>query len=115
MINPKVSQRKRRQIRVRSKIKGDTQKPRLSVFRSKKHIYVQVIDDKGKKTLAGISDLKIKNKKTKTERAEETGKLIAKEIKKLNIKQISFDRGSYKYHGRVKALAEGVRKEGISF
>jgi len=114
-------QRKRR-IRAKSKQVADG-KLRLSVFRSLKHIYAQLIDDKKGKTIVSANDLQIKNSKNKdkTKKAFEVGKLIAEKAKKelskskKNKIKIFFDRGQYQYHGRVKALAEGAKKEGLEF
>jgi len=109
--------RERRHHRVRSKIKGSKERPRLSVFRSNKYNYVQLIDDEKGVTLVSASDLELKNKKglTKTERAREVGKLIAKKAKAKKITKVVFDRNGYKYHGRVKAIAEGAREGGLKF
>ncbi|MBI4999707.1 50S ribosomal protein L18 [Candidatus Gottesmanbacteria bacterium] len=93
-------------------------RPRLSVFRSGKYIYGQIIDDKKGETLVAANDqkLKIKDEKLKkTERAKEVGKILADKALKKGIKTIVFDRGTYKYHGRVKALAEGARDGGLKF
>ena len=113
----KREKRKRRHKRVRAKISGTAKIPRLCVFRSNKHIYAQLIDDTQGKTLLSASDLEIKfkGKKTKTEKAFEVGKLIAKKAQEKKIQKIVFDRGGYKYHGRVKALAEGAREGGLKF
>lgn len=100
------------------KIKGTAKRPRLSVFRSNKVIYAQIIDDEKRKTLVAASEKEIKlssNKATKTDRAHEVGKIIAKKAIKKKIKTVVFDRGSYQYHGRVKALAEGARKGSLKF
>lgn len=90
------------------------EKPRLSVFRSNKFIYAQLIDDQAGKTLASGSDRDLKSP-NKTGRAKELGKVIADKIKKAGIETIVFDKGSYKYHGRVKAVAEGAREGGLKF
>lgn len=110
----KISAEKRRKIRVRSKIVGVSVYPRLSIFRSNKHISAQLIaDDKGH-TLAAESDLTTKTEKaTKTQKAKAVGLALGKKIMELKIKQVVFDRGSYKYDGRVKAIAEGVREAGV--
>lgn len=89
--------------------------PRLSVFRSNKHITVQLIDDSKKTTLASSSDNKKRDKKNKMDIAHEVGLEIAKKASDLKMKKVIFDRGSYKYHGRVKSLAEGARKGGLVF
>jgi len=109
--------KEKRKTRIRAKIKGATKRPRLSVFRSHQGIYVQIIDDKQGKTLvsANEKEIKSKDKKTKTEQAELIGELLAKKALRKKIKQVVFDRGSYRYHGRVKALAEGARKGGLKF
>lgn len=106
---------KLRQLRVRAKTKGTSEKPRLSVYRSNKSIYAQIIDDTNGKTLVGASEkeLTIKEKKTKTERSKELGLLIAKKALEKKVKEVVFDRGSYKYHGRVKQVAEGAREGGL--
>lgn len=107
----------RRQRRTRVKMVGTAAKPRLSVFRSLSHIYAQAIDDLAKKTLVTASDQEIKSAKkaTKSELAALVGELIGQKLQAKKIKEIIFDRGAYKYHGRVKALAEGLRKIGIKF
>ncbi len=112
--------RKRRHKRVRKKIFGTPERPRLCVFRSLKHIYAQIIDDTIGHTLVAASTLdpaireKIKGK-TKTEQAKEVGLLLAQKALAKGITKVAFDRGGYKYHGRVKALAEGARKGGLEF
>ncbi len=110
--------RKRRHRRIRAKIFGTKSRPRLCVFRSNQHIYAQLIDDKEGKILVSASDRELKKsqtKKTKIEKAKETGKLIAKKAIEKKINEVIFDRGGYKYHGRVKALAEGAREAGLKF
>ena len=106
-----------RHTRVRAKIKGTSDKPRLCVFRSAKHIYAQLIDDEKGKTIASASDLEIKgaSKSRKTEVAREVGKLIAEKAMQKKIKKVVFDRGGLIFHGRVKALAEGAREGGLQF
>jgi large subunit ribosomal protein L18 len=106
----------RRARRVRAKIKGTKEVPRLAVYRSNKNIYAQLIDDENHNTLLSSSSLKIKDKKlNKTEMAKLIGKLIAEKAKEQGISKIVFDRRSYKYHGRVKALAEALRENGLIF
>jgi large subunit ribosomal protein L18 len=100
--------RLRRKNRVRAKISGSESRPRLSVFRSNTHIYAQVIDDVTGKTLCSASDLKI-TEGTKTEHAVTVGADVASKMKTLKIETVVFDRNGFKYHGRVKALAEAVR------
>lgn len=106
-----------RQIRVRAKVKGSSQKPRLSVFRSNKLIYAQIIDDNKGQTILGMSEkaLALKEKVNKTERSKQLGLSLAKKAITKKIKEVVFDRGSYKYHGRVKAVAEGAREGGLKF
>lgn len=110
-------QKKRRKRRTRIKILNITKRPRLSVFRSAKHIYVQLIDDITGKTLVSASDFEINQniKKNKKILAKEVGELIADKIKKIKIKEVVFDKGPYLYHGRVKNLAEGARERGLKF
>lgn len=103
-----------RKKRVRATISGTAERPRLSVFRSNSHIYAQLIDDVNGVTLAQASDLKSKNG-NKTESASAVGKAIAEAAKKAKITTCVFDRNGYKYHGRVKALAEGAREGGLQF
>ena len=112
--------RQRRHSRVRAKVEGRTSKPRLCVFRSLNHIYAQVIDDSQGHTLASAStlDLEIKSEvagKAKTAKAGLVGSLVAKQALSKGISQVVFDRGGFKYHGRVKALAEAARQEGLKF
>ncbi len=110
------NKRKIRHKRVRKKVKGTKVKPRLCVFRSNRHIYAQLIDDEEGVVLESASDFDIeKEKANKTKKAEMVGELIAKKAQDKDIKKIVFDRAGYKYHGRVKALAEGARKEGLKF
>ena len=104
-----------RQKRVRAKIRGTQILPRLSVFRSNKYIYAQAIDDQNGKTLVSVSEIEIKEGKTKTEKSKILGTLMASKLKKLKKNEIVFDRGSFRYHGRVKALAEGLREGGMKF
>jgi len=115
----KKERRKRRHKKIREKIRRLSKYPRLSVFRSNKHIWCQLIDNKTNKVIESASDKEINQKnlknKTKTEKAFMVGELIAKKILAKNIKKVSFDRSGYKYHGRVKALAEGARKGGLIF
>ena len=109
-------QKVQRQRRVRGKIIGTSETPRLSVFRSNNHIYVQLIDDASKKTLFGISDRHItKAEGTKISVAKLLGMEIAKMAVEKKITKVMFDRGSYRYHGRVKAVAEGAREGGLQF
>ena len=109
--------RERRHRRVRGKVLGTTERPRLVVFRSNKGISAQLVDDLGGRTLAaaGWQQLNKSFRGTKTEQAAEVGKLLAANAKKAGIDSCVFDRGGYLYHGRVKALAEGAREGGLRF
>jgi large subunit ribosomal protein L18 len=112
--------RTRRHIRVRKTLAGTPERPRLAVFRSLNHIYVQVIDDLAGTTIAAASDLdadvrKGRDGKKKTDVASLVGESLAKKAKDKGIKSVVFDRGGFKYQGRVKALAEAARKGGLSF
>jgi large subunit ribosomal protein L18 len=107
----------RRHRRVRGKIAGTAERPRLAVFRSNKGIYAQLIDDESGRTLAAASWMHLAKsfKGNKSEQAAEVGKLLAKNAKKAKIETAVFDRGGYLYHGRVKALADGAREGGLQF
>ena len=108
--------RLRRKIRVRTKIFGTSDCPRLSVFRSSKNIYAQIIDDSEGKTLLGTSTLSKDFKDgSNLKGAKELGKVVAKKALEQKISKVVFDRGGYIYHGRVKALAEGAREAGLKF
>ena len=109
--------RERRHRRVRGRVEGTAERPRLVVFRSNRGIEAQLVDDLAGKTLAGASWLNLKKsfKGDKTQQASEVGKLLAANAKKAKIETVVFDRGGYLYHGRVKALAEGAREEGLKF
>ncbi len=103
-----------RHERVRSKISGTTEVPRLSVYRSNKNIVAQIIDDVNGTTLVSANSLKLSNA-SNIEGAKEVGKLLAEKAKKAGITKVVFDRGGYLYHGRVKALAEAARESGLEF
>ncbi|MCL5006948.1 MAG: 50S ribosomal protein L18 [Patescibacteria group bacterium] len=106
--------RERRARRVRARIRAGKDQPRLSVFRSNSHLYAQLINDQDGKTLVSASTLELKKEKsTKTEKASLLGEILATKAKKANIDQVIFDRSRYQYHGRIKALAESLRKSGI--
>ncbi len=114
--NSKNEARAKRIKRIRTKIFGSEERPRLRVFKSAKHIYAQLIDDdKGKILLTASDSISKGSKKTKIDKAKEVGKLIAKEALEKKIDKVIFDRGGYKYHGRVRALAEGAREGGLRF
>ena len=110
-------ERERRHRRVRTKISGTPECPRLCVFRSNSHLYAQVIDDVNQVTLASAStlDKEVKTKKSNKEAAKEVGTLIAKRAIEKNIKTVVYDRGGYIYHGVVKELAEAAREAGLEF
>jgi len=110
------NRRNRRKFVIRKKIFGTSERPRLSVYRSNKYIYVQVIDDDNGKTLAAASSIKLGDKnKLNIATAQKVGADIAKKIKDCKIESIIFDRNGYLYAGKIKALADSVRKEGIKF
>ena len=112
--------RERRKLRIRKSVNGSTERPRLSVFRSAKHIYAQVVDDVTGKTVAHASTLskELKGKlegKNKVDEAKAVGKLIGEQCKSKKIDKVVFDRNGYIYHGRVKALADAAREAGLQF
>ncbi len=120
----KLLRRLRRKRRVRKKIFGTPERPRLSVFRSCKHIYAQIIDDTTGRTLVAASSLTpeirqkwsdLKKEGGKTAVAKAVGELLGQRAVSAGIKKVAFDRGGYKYHGRVKALADGARSAGLEF
>ncbi len=118
MNKSKQQQRIQRHKRVRAKMKGTEAIPRVSVFRSNRHMFVQIIDDStGKTILSNSIEPKTKNKAkgAKTETAALIGETIAQKAKEAGISKVVFDRGGFKYHGRVKALADGLRKGGLQF
>lgn len=113
----KNNQKIKRKTRVRSKIHGTSSRPRLSVFRSNKYIYAQLIDDDKRTTIFGISQKKLKasNKVKPVENSRQLGIELAKAAQDKKIKEVVFDRGAYIYHGRIKAFAEGAREGGLKF
>jgi len=112
----KEGRRKKIHQRIRRTIKGTAQKPRLSVYRSNFEIYAQLIDDVNGKTLASASSRKdIKETGSKVEQSKAVGTALAEKAKSLGIEEVSFDRGGYLYHGRVKSLADGAREAGLKF
>jgi large subunit ribosomal protein L18 len=122
LIKPldKKTLRRKRHLRVRKKIKGTPERPRMTIFKSQKHIYVQLIDDTQGVTIAAASttekEIKEKLEKTWNEKAaQEVGKNIAQKAKDKGITKVVFDRSGYKYHGKVKALAEAAREAGLEF
>jgi large subunit ribosomal protein L18 len=110
--------RKRRHMSIRRRIAGTPERPRLCIKRSNRYIYAMLIDDSRNHVLTGISSqvAEVREKKlTRTEAAKEVGKLIAGKSRELGIKQVVFDRAGYRYHGRVKAVADGAREGGLEF
>ena len=109
--------RQRRHYRVRRKIRGSAERPRLAVFRSNRYIYAQVIDDDAGRTLASASsrEASLRERTLTAATAAEVGKLIAARSKDAGVGRVVFDRGGFAYHGRVKALAEAAREEGLEF
>jgi len=104
---------KKRALRIRAKLCGTALRPRVSVFRSNRYTYVQAVDDMSRKTIVSASTRQIKEGKTKSDRATLLGSLIAEKAKAVGIEAMTFDKGAYKYHGRVKSIAEALRKSGI--
>lgn len=116
MANIKIQKRERLHKKIRAKVKGTKDCPRLCVFRSANHIYAQLINDENKKVLVSANDIELKGKKAnKVNLAKEVGKLIAEKGKKIKIEKVVFDRGGFLYHGRIKSLAEGAREAGLKF
>lgn len=111
----KQLKRLRRHKKIRTRIHGTKERPRLCVFRSLSHIYAQLIDDSTAKVLASASDKEVKKGKTKVLVAFEVGKLIAKKAQAQKTERVVFDRGGIVFHGRIKALAEGAREGGLKF
>lgn len=111
----KIEKRIKIKAHIRSKVFGNPEKPRLTVFRSNAQIYAQIIDDRAGKTLVEASSLSLKEKVTKKEQAFKVGESLAKLATEAGITQVVFDRNGYLYHGRVKELADGARKGGLKF
>ncbi len=116
-----LTRRQRRHVRVRAKVSGTAQRPRLCVFRSSAHIYAQVIDDQQGHTLVAASDIEeaVRDRAgaeaTKSDRAKIVGEIVAERAKEAGIGAVVFDRGGFLFHGRVKAVAEGARSGGLQF
>lgn len=115
MTSQKILRREQRIKKVKRKVFGKPERPRLSIFRSNKRIYAQLIDDSKGTTLTSVSDYEVGDGLSKLEKAEKVGEIIAQKAQKLKVKKVVFDRGRFAYHGRVKALAEGARKGGLAF
>src|SRR5690606_12102010 len=109
----RAQERMRRHVRVRRKVSGSAERPRLVVFRSLKHMSAQLGDDTEGRTLLTVTDAKFEG--SKTERASQVGKLLAERATEAGFKTVVFDRAGYKYHGRVKAVADGAREGGLEF
>ena len=113
--NIKTEKRSRLHKKIRSRVTGTGERPRLAVFRSNRYMYAQLIDDVQAITLASASDISLTDKMTKVERAKSVGMKLAEEAKKKNITTVVFDRGGFSYRGRVQALADGARAGGLNF
>ena len=114
-VMTKRQARMRRQRRIRGKIAGTAERPRLAVFRSNRGIFAQLIDDASGRTLASAAWTAVSTSGSKTDQATAVGKALGQAAKKAGIESCVFDRGGYLYHGRVKALADGAREEGLRF
>lgn len=114
-LSHKESKRLKTKARIRKKVDGDTERPRLTVFRSGKHVYAQIIDDSKGMTLASYSTLEGELKQKNKDMAKQVGAEIAKRALAKNIKSVVFDRSGYVFHGRIKAVADGAREAGLSF
>jgi large subunit ribosomal protein L18 len=110
-IHHAKSSKAKRVLRVRAKVRGTAERPRLTVFRSNRSIYLQAIDDQKGRTIAAANSMEVKG--TKMEQAKTTAANLAEKLKKAKVSKLVFDRGSYKYHGRVKAVAETMREQGM--
>jgi large subunit ribosomal protein L18 len=117
MRGSRADARRRRHYRVRRRIHGTATRPRLAVYRSNRYVYVQIIDDEVGRTLASASSQEpgLRDRKLTVETAAEVGKLIGSRAKDAGIKSVLFDRGGFLYHGRIKALADAAREEGLEF
>ncbi len=114
----RTAARRKRHSRLRLRVSGSAERPRLAVFRSINEIYAQVIDDDAGRTLAAASSLEAELKSsggTKTERAKRVGALVAERAKAAGVEQVVFDRAGFKYHGRIRSLADGARESGLEF
>ena len=118
--NPTELARRRRKKRFQKKIRGTTERPRLCVYRSNKHIYAQIVDDQETRTLAAVSTLSkelasLADKRATKEAAQKVGELIAKKAQQRNIQKVVFDRNGFLYHGRIQAVADAAREAGLEF
>ena len=112
--NVKADQRKSRHARIRARISGTSEKPRLSIFKSNRHMYAQLVDDATGVTILGISSEKAEGKKM-SEKSQSLGKMIAQAALAKKISKIAFDRGGFKYTGKIKAFADAAREGGLKF
>jgi large subunit ribosomal protein L18 len=120
MAKTRLEARKRRKVRIRQKVKGTDERPRLSIFRSARHIYAQVINDERNQVVASVSTLGKANQEAvaglkKLEQAKKLGTVVAERCKAKGVERVVFDRNGYRYHGRVKALADAAREAGLKF
>ncbi len=115
MSESKLDSRLKRKNRIRKKLFGTPERPRLSVYRSLRYVYAQIIDDLNGKTLASASSLEVKKGGGNKKSAEMVGQALAQKAKSLNIENVAFDRNGFLYHGAVQSLAEAARKEGLKF
>jgi large subunit ribosomal protein L18 len=115
-VQTKPQRRMRRRRRVRAKVRGSAERPRLSVYRSNKGVFAQLVDDDSGRTLAGVSWTEEELRKLgRLEQSKRAGELLAERAKSAGVEACVFDRGGYRYHGRVRALAEGAREGGLKF
>ncbi|HAU99032.1 MAG: 50S ribosomal protein L18 [Microgenomates group bacterium GW2011_GWF2_45_18] len=112
-VNHQLTRADHRKLRVRGKISGSASRPRLSVFRSNKYTYLQAIDDENSVTLFSATESEIQDGGTKSERAKKITQVLVEKAKKAKVEAFVFDRGSYRYHGRVKLIAEAMREAGM--
>lgn len=114
-LNAKTARRQKRHRRIRAQVSGTAEKPRLSVYRSNKHMYAQIIDDEAGETLVSASSLELGLDESLMEAAETVGKTIAERAVEAGVKEIAFDRGGYNYTGRIETLADAARANGLNF
>lgn len=118
MIHLHRKGRERRKLHIKRKLHGKISFPRISIFRSNKYLYAQIIDDNRNKTLIGLSDKKVKLKEKKVNKSDSArilGEILAEKAKEKKISKVVFDRNGYKYHGRIKAFADSLRSKGLEF
>lgn len=117
MAKTRSEQRNRRKMHIRKRVAGSVEKPRLSIFRSNRYMFAQIVDDENGKPMCGLWEKTLTSKKDEkpSDRAGRFGEEFGKLLKKRKVDTVVFDRGGYKYHGRIKQFADGVRKQGIKF